>query len=177
MLIFLLALKLDTKCGLVKVVLKNISTMFKSMVRDDTLAKIKDVDFNTKPPSDVTYVDRLMQAAEKRWVKYAGPKPVIDEPIESTVKFDLNLRKFSYDGLAESLLIIYNSNSISDVRDGEINLPEIMKVGHSVKAIKDIVIEPVDNKSRKRKKSPAFDINRDNKQRRRICWIWIPDSV
>ena len=137
------------------------------MVRDDTLAKIKDVDFNTILPTDVTYVDRLMQAAEKRWVKYAGPKPVIDEPIESTVKFDLNLRKFSYDGLAESLLIIYNSNSINNVRDGEINLPEIMKVGHSVKAIKDIVIEPVDNKSRKRKKGRAVDIDRDNKRRKK----------
>ena len=42
-----------------------------------------------------------------------------------------------------------------------------MKVGHSVKAIKDIVIEPVDNKSRKRKKGRAVDIDRDNKRRKK----------
>ena len=110
------------------------------MISDDATARIKTIDLETFSEADETYVDRLLSLAQKRWAKFAGPKAVVPTVAIPTPKFDLNLRKFNYDGFAESLLAIYNSNSLNDVRDGEVNLPPIMKVAHSLKSLHDIMI-------------------------------------
>ena len=72
-------------------------------------------------------VEKILENGNKLWVDFATKSSIDDKDIcnttyKNTEVYNLEMRKFTFSSLGESLLAIYNSNSISKTREANIKI-------------------------------------------------------
>jgi len=72
-------------------------------------------------------VEKILENGNKLWVDFATKSSIDEKDIcnttyKNTEVYNLEMRKFTFSSLGESLLAIYNSNSISKTRESNIKI-------------------------------------------------------
>ena len=101
--------------------------IFTSLISDKNCQLLEKFSEQATNPRDELLVEKILESGNKLWVEFATKSSLDDMAIcnttyNSTEVYNLEMRSFTFSSLGESLLAIYNSNSISKTREASIKI-------------------------------------------------------
>ena len=118
---------MDNKCGIARVIINKIKSKFTCLISDKNCQLLEKFSEQAINPRDEMLVEKILENGNKLWVDFATKSSIDEKNIcnttyKNTEVYNLEMRKFTFSSLGESLLAIYNSNSISKTREANIKI-------------------------------------------------------